>query len=138
MSKKLVALYATLVVLLGGAAALMFSGAGEAKPQVVQADSGAVACQNMLDRAQAPKSDVQKPPMTETDYRQARAPFESSTSPDVHDAGTAFVDTVYKLVNSDEGTLADSLGGLLALKTRWADLQVACKNHGVVLPDLIA
>lgn len=100
-------------------------------------DSGITACRDMAKRSSDSSKDTPKYSgtrvMTDTDYREVREPFEKSKYEDIRVAGTSFVDTTFNLnkaVNGDGQTL--SLLELTALiRANWAELQAACKNHGV-------
>jgi hypothetical protein len=100
-------------------------------------DSGIAACQtiqsNMDERAK--KGDGK---MSEVEYERTRAPFNSSKHTDIRDAGIGLVDTLYQLskMDVDSMDLAEAMGMLITVKTKWTGLQVACGNHGVSLPSL--
>lgn len=92
-------------------------------------DSGVTACQQLGHNT------------TKVGYETARKKWSDSKYQDLRTAGTAVVDTAHKMDGESDQTnnedLNASLTDLATLKTQWAALQTACKNHGVPnVPDI--
>jgi hypothetical protein len=123
-------LLAIFAVVLGGA--LWLSGAwANVGPAT---DSGVSACKKMVENMDDGRADNAK--WTEADYFAARAPFESSKHADLRVAGTNLVDTIWKSEQTvDDESLGGALGLMSTLQTQMSQLQIACGNHGVAVPQ---
>lgn len=104
-------------------------------------DPGIAACSDMAERVGHPSKNENKT-MTEEEWIRIRQPFEKSSYADISVAGTNLVDAVYKadqlMANKkdEDADLGESLAILSVIQTNYANLQTACKNHGVDLPGL--
>jgi len=96
-------------------------------------DSGLVMCQQMAERASTPG--VKAP----FNYGQVSVKFSNSKHADIKDAGMQLVGTlerVEKAMAKDDTPVSESMGAVMAMRIAWEDLQDACRNHGVDVPDL--
>lgn len=102
-------------------------------------DSGVAACRAITQSVKSGDTkDDSNTPMSEASYKHARAAWEHSKYADLRTAGTAIVDTIYKLdtQSSTDDSLGDAMTTLIVLRTNWGVLQNACGNHGVIVPNL--
>lgn len=122
-----------LIVLLLLAAGVVFFIAAKSS---AAADTGVTSCTQMAERQKAGTKSTGK--MDDASYHKVRAPFESSKYADLKTAGTEFVDAVYagQKALEDDTPLQSSMGVITELSTKYASLQLACRNHGVKLSDL--
>lgn len=99
-------------------------------------DSGVTACKT-ISKNMAKKTSSDSKPMTETDYKRIRQPFEDSRYADIKISGMNIVDTIYQ---ADTQPDPKNIGGAIilmgTLQGQWGQLQMACSNHGVDVPAL--
>jgi hypothetical protein len=96
-------------------------------------DSGLEMCKQMADRTSMPA------PRPKLNYDQVSTKFQFSQHGDVREAGLQLVGTlqrVDKALQDDNTDLTTSMGAVMALRIAWGEMQNACRNHGVDVPDL--
>jgi hypothetical protein len=99
-------------------------------------DSGVTACKTISENMAKKKTGSDKP-MTEAEYKRLREPFENSSHADIKVAGLNILDTIYQ---ADTQPDPKNIGGALilmgTLQGQWGQLQTACSNQGVDVPQL--
>lgn len=131
-----------IIVLLIVALAGVFVVGTVASKSATKHDSGVMACQKMADSAKSgDTANDSNTPMTADQFAKAKEPWEKSGFADLRMAGVQVVTTIYAIdqassTSEDDEDLADVMGQMVALQTRWAALQQACGAHGVQIPDI--
>lgn len=100
-------------------------------------DSGVGACESIIQNVGS-NTNGGGESMTESDYFEARAPFENSKHDDIRIAGIGLIETIYKMdTDHDFNDTKATLMITSKLNEDWREFQSACENHGVKIPSLL-